>query len=61
MGGAAQQWKEAGEKLLKRAHSVNGQHCYALQEKAWIYEAEPDWAVNLMRLAHGRSLTPSSH
>lgn len=31
-----------------------------LQEEAWIYGAEPDWAVNLTRLARGRSLTPSS-
>lgn len=40
---------------IKPAHTVNGRHCCVLQEEAWIYEAEPDWVVNLTRWARGRS------
>lgn len=39
---------------IKPTHTVNGWHCCVLQEKAWIYEAEPDWVVNLTRWARGR-------
>lgn len=39
---------------IKPAHTVNGRHCCMLQEDAWIYEAEPDWVVNLTRWARGR-------
>lgn len=39
---------------IKPARTVNGRHCCMPQEEAWIYEAEPDWVVNLTRWARGR-------
>lgn len=31
--------------------TVKGLHCCVLQEGTWIYEAEPDWVINLTRWA----------
>lgn len=45
---------------IKPAHTVNSRHCYVLHEEAWIYEAEPDWVVNLMRWAWPRPRSLSS-
>ncbi len=51
--GGCSEVKGSWRGTIKPAHTVNGQHCCVLREEAWIYEAEPDWVVNLTRWARG--------